>query len=67
VSNIRAVLGALARHGVATGEVRVGLLSADDLVDGHREKTLGLLWKMILHWQVGATRMHTHMHTRINM
>ncbi len=30
------------------------MVTAEHIVDGHREKTLALLWKIILHWQVDA-------------
>ena len=52
VANVRTIFDALARFGVALGDVRAGLLSAEDIIYGHREKTLGLLWRVILHWQV---------------
>ena len=32
-----------------------GLITADHIVEGHREKTLLLLWKMILHWVSGPS------------
>ena len=52
--NVKTVFKALARHGVSLGEVRVHQLTPDDVVDGHRERTLNLIWKIILHWQVDS-------------
>ena len=27
------------------------MCSTDDVIDGHRERTLELLWRTMLHWQ----------------
>ena len=52
--NVKTVFKALVRYGVSLGEVRIHQLTPDDVVDGHRERTLNLIWKIILHWQVDS-------------
>ena len=50
VHNVDIALGALRRGGA---EIRAEI-SAKDLVDGHREKTLELLWSIIFGYQLAA-------------
>lgn len=47
IHNVEVVFKVLAEQGIVTGTVNVR-----DIVDGHREKTLQLLWNIILHYQV---------------
>lgn len=44
--NVQVALSALEGHGVRGANV-VGDIAADDLVNGHREKTLSLLWSLV--------------------
>ena len=46
VYNVQIALSALAEHG-GHAEVAVADVTAYDVVDGHREKTLGLLWALL--------------------
>lgn len=56
VHNVEVGFGLLSKAGVElTANSRSGAiqkLDSRDIVDGHREKTLGLLWKLIYHFQV---------------
>lgn len=55
------------------GEVVLGRLCPDDIVDGHREKTLSLLWAIVRHFQLdcvvssltGITRMQSLVRARL--
>jgi abnormal spindle-like microcephaly-associated protein len=51
VHNVKLALNRLSEHDAALTEVQGGLVPRD-IVDGHREKTLGLLWKLIFHWKL---------------
>ncbi|KAG0229939.1 hypothetical protein BGW41_002836 [Actinomortierella wolfii] len=50
--NVNLALNALVSQGIALEGTRGGTLTARDIVEGHREKTFGLLWKLILNWKV---------------
>ncbi|KAF9969284.1 hypothetical protein BGZ73_008457 [Actinomortierella ambigua] len=50
--NVNLALNALVSQGIALEGTRGGVLTARDIVEGHREKTFGLLWKLILNWKV---------------
>jgi len=51
VYNVQVALSALnAVHSLPTTE---GIISADDIVDGHREKTLSLLWSVVGRFGLG--------------
>ncbi|KAG0249919.1 hypothetical protein DFQ27_009719 [Actinomortierella ambigua] len=50
--NVNLALNALVSQGIALEGTRGGILTARDIVEGHREKTFGLLWKLILNWKV---------------
>ncbi|KJE98230.1 hypothetical protein CAOG_08226 [Capsaspora owczarzaki ATCC 30864] len=51
-TNVDLSLKKLAQSGIALDIVRGDGVHANDIVDGHREKTLALLWKMIFQFQV---------------
>ncbi|KAF9198159.1 hypothetical protein BGZ49_001118 [Haplosporangium sp. Z 27] len=52
--NVSLALNALVKQGIALEGIRGGLVSPRDIVEGHREKTFGLLWKLILNWKVSV-------------
>ncbi|KAF9582765.1 hypothetical protein BGW38_010790 [Lunasporangiospora selenospora] len=52
--NVALAVNALVRQGIAMEGTRGGLVSPRDVVEGHREKTFGLLWKLILNWKVSV-------------
>ncbi|KAI9851303.1 MAG: hypothetical protein M1838_004039 [Thelocarpon superellum] len=51
VHNVQVALAAL--DGVARGTANMGGVTADDIVNGHREKTVGLLWGLVSRWGLG--------------
>jgi len=46
ISNVQVALSALSGHSGPAGNL-IGDITADDIVDGHREKTLALLWSLV--------------------
>ncbi|XP_028299451.1 abnormal spindle-like microcephaly-associated protein isoform X2 [Gouania willdenowi] len=52
VHNVDVALQELRRKGVALKDEHGSDIDSRDIVDGHREKTLGLLWKIIFAFQV---------------
>jgi abnormal spindle-like microcephaly-associated protein len=46
VHNVGVALNALKAEGIS-----LAACSVDDVIDGHRERTLELLWRVMLHWQ----------------
>ncbi|XP_076880706.1 abnormal spindle-like microcephaly-associated protein [Brachyhypopomus gauderio] len=52
VHNVEVALCALRRRGVDLADEHGTVTEARDIVDGHREKTLNLLWKIIFTFQV---------------
>ncbi|KAF9099502.1 hypothetical protein BGX23_001647 [Mortierella sp. AD031] len=52
--NVTLALNALMKQGIALEGTRGGVVSSRDIVEGHREKTFGLLWKLILNWKVAV-------------
>ncbi|KAI8595971.1 hypothetical protein EDD21DRAFT_20184 [Dissophora ornata] len=52
--NVSLALNALARQGLSLEGTRGGIVAPRDVVEGHREKTFGLLWKLILNWKVSV-------------
>ncbi|KAI1316955.1 hypothetical protein EDD11_009199 [Mortierella claussenii] len=52
--NVNIALNALVKHGISLEGTRGGVVTARDIVEGHREKTFGLLWKLILNWKVSV-------------
>lgn len=53
VHNVQLALDALSQCGIALDDgVKGGMIVAKDMVEGHREKTLMLLWKMIFAWRI---------------
>ncbi|XP_078074264.1 abnormal spindle-like microcephaly-associated protein [Mustelus asterias] len=50
--NVEVALSALKSHGVDLKDEQGNLLDSRDIVDGHREKTLALLWRIIFAFQV---------------
>lgn len=52
VHNVQVALNALVARGASLEASRGGAIEARDVVDGHREKTLQLLWRLIFHFQV---------------
>ncbi|KAF9417203.1 hypothetical protein BGZ94_010017 [Podila epigama] len=52
--NVNLALRALERQGISLEGTRGGVVGARDIVEGHREKTFGLLWKLILNWKVSV-------------
>ncbi|KAF9928416.1 hypothetical protein FBU30_002374 [Linnemannia zychae] len=54
LQNVNLALSALVKQGIALEGTRGGIVTARDIVEGHREKTFGLLWKLILNWKVAV-------------
>lgn len=52
--NVSLALNALVKQGISLEGTRGGVVSSRDIVEGHREKTFGLLWKLILNWKVSV-------------
>ncbi|XP_053718819.1 abnormal spindle-like microcephaly-associated protein isoform X2 [Synchiropus splendidus] len=52
VHNVDVTLQLLQSHGVQLKDEHGSVITAKDVVDGHREKTLSLLWMIILTFQV---------------
>ncbi|KAF9181859.1 hypothetical protein BGZ51_005139 [Haplosporangium sp. Z 767] len=52
--NVSLALNALVKRGISLEGTRGGVVSPRDIVMGHREKTFGLLWKLILKWKVAV-------------
>ncbi|KAG0017640.1 hypothetical protein BGZ82_000710, partial [Podila clonocystis] len=52
--NVSLALTALGEQGISLEGTRGGVVTARDIVEGHREKTFGLLWKLILNWKVSV-------------
>ncbi|KAG0053427.1 hypothetical protein BGZ83_001141 [Gryganskiella cystojenkinii] len=52
--NVSLALNALVQHGISLEGTRGGVVTPRDIVEGHREKTFGLLWKLILNWKVSV-------------
>jgi abnormal spindle-like microcephaly-associated protein len=52
IHNVEVTLKAIREYGLSIGNIRGGAITAKDIVDGHREKTLALLWGLIIHWKV---------------
>ena len=52
--NVKLALDALVKQGISLEGTRGGVVSPRDIVEGHREKTFGLLWKLILNWKVSV-------------
>lgn len=46
--NVELALGALRESGQIEGEIK-----AEDIVDGHRERTIALLWQLVGKWSLG--------------
>ena len=44
-------------------EIKLVNIRGEDIVDGNPKLTLGLIWTIILHFQVGATALSTFSHT----
>ncbi|KAJ7339429.1 hypothetical protein OS493_005827 [Desmophyllum pertusum] len=54
IHNVDVFMNALKARGVLVGGVNGGVIDARHVVDGHREKTLALLWQIIFHFQVNV-------------
>ncbi|XP_067661837.1 abnormal spindle-like microcephaly-associated protein homolog [Haliotis asinina] len=52
IHNIEMVFQALTERGLDVAKLDGGKIGARDIVDGHREKTLKILWHLIFHFQV---------------
>jgi abnormal spindle-like microcephaly-associated protein len=52
--NVSLALSALVNEGISLEGTRGGIVTPRDIVEGHREKTFGLLWKLILNWKVAV-------------
>lgn len=52
--NVSLALNALVKQSISLEGTRGGVVSPRDIVEGHREKTFGLLWKLILNWKVSV-------------
>ncbi|KAL3882693.1 hypothetical protein ACJMK2_029006, partial [Sinanodonta woodiana] len=48
INNVNRALDVLARH----YNIKLVNISSNDIVDGNQKLTLGLVWSIILHWQV---------------
>ncbi|KAL9988376.1 hypothetical protein ACROYT_G002814 [Oculina patagonica] len=54
IHNVDVFINALKSRGVLAGGINGGAIDARHVVDGHREKTLALLWQIIFHFQVNV-------------
>nr|KAG5712070.1 hypothetical protein BaRGS_020796 [Batillaria attramentaria] len=54
IHNVEVVLKRLTDRGLDLSTKKGGVVNARDIVDGHREKTLAFLWKLIFHFQLGV-------------
>ncbi|XP_076455078.1 uncharacterized protein LOC143289805 [Babylonia areolata] len=54
IHNVELVFKQLTGRGLDLHTAKGGTVSARDIVDGHREKTLAFLWKLIFHFQTMA-------------
>ena len=52
IHNTELAFKTLAQHGLDLGTTDAGKFTARDIVDGHREKTLAMLWSLIFNFQV---------------
>lgn len=52
--NVSLALNALVNQGISLEGTRGGVVTPRDIVEGHREKTFGLLWKLVLNWKVAG-------------
>lgn len=52
--NVSLALSSLVKQGISLEGTRGGVVTPRDIVEGHREKTFGLLWKLILNWKVAV-------------
>ena len=52
LANVTKIFEVLEKNFITLHGVKGGGIEPKDIVDGHREKTLGLLWKIILHWKI---------------
>jgi abnormal spindle-like microcephaly-associated protein len=52
IHNVEIAFKELTGQGVELEGLRGGRVSPKDIVDGHREKTLGMLWRLIFKFQV---------------
>ncbi|PFX15185.1 Abnormal spindle-like microcephaly-associated protein-like [Stylophora pistillata] len=54
IHNVDLFINALKQRGILVGGIHGGAIDARHIVDGHREKTLALLWQIIFHFQVNV-------------
>lgn len=54
VHNVELAIERMGGLGLAVASKAAGGITPRDLVNGHREKTLALLWRMIMHWRIPA-------------
>jgi hypothetical protein len=52
VSNVHLIFHHLKLHGIALEGVYGGQIRPESIVNGHREHTIALLWKIIFRWRV---------------
>ncbi|KAF9984582.1 hypothetical protein BGZ65_000089 [Modicella reniformis] len=52
--NVNLALNVLVNQGISLDGTRGGVVGPRDVVEGHREKTFGLLWKLVLNWKVSV-------------
>jgi hypothetical protein len=52
--NVNLALSALVKQGISLEGTRGGVVTPRDIVEGHRERTFGLLWKLVLNWKVAV-------------
>ena len=52
IHNVEVAFKELTHHGVELEGLRGGRVTPRDIVEGHREKTLGVLWQLIFKFQV---------------
>ena len=56
----------MAKQGLKLNSIRGGNIKPEDIADGHRERTLDMLWQLILHWKVGRLVSPEELRTETN-
>ncbi|KAK7504479.1 hypothetical protein BaRGS_00004345 [Batillaria attramentaria] len=67
IHNVEVVLKRLTDRGLDLSTKKGGMVNARDIVDGHREKTLAFLWKLIPHFQTVASLNEAELQEEVDM
>ncbi|XP_005095167.1 abnormal spindle-like microcephaly-associated protein homolog [Aplysia californica] len=67
VHNMEAFFKAMAKRGLEFNTLEGVAVTARDVVDGHREKTLALLWHLIIHFQNSVQVNEEHLREEISL